>query len=106
MKRGGKPTFAKRTEELDGRQVELVGFMQPLDEDPALSAFLLVEYPIGCWFCEMPDVTGIVMVALGDGQTTPPGRNLVKIVGRLKLNATEPESFLYTIANGRVMEAD
>ena len=33
-------------------------------------------------------------------------RALVKITGTLKLNATDPENFLYTIEKAKVSEAD
>ena len=30
---------------------------------------MLIEYPVGCWYCEMPDVTAIVLVDLPEGKT-------------------------------------
>ena len=55
--------------ELDGKQVELTGYMQPLGSDLNCAAFMFVENPIGCWFCEMPGMTGIVLVELEEGKT-------------------------------------
>jgi tetratricopeptide (TPR) repeat protein len=102
----GKPEFAKHVESLNGRTVMLTGFMQPLDGQPEVSEFLLVENPIGCWFCEMPDVSGLVMVSLKAGKAVPHVRGLMKVVGKLRLNVSDPESFLYTIDNADVREAD
>jgi tetratricopeptide (TPR) repeat protein len=101
-----RPTFARYLRELDGKQVSLSGFMQPLGEDQELSAFLLIEYPVGCWYCEQPEVTAIVLVELPAGQTREYTRNLVRITGRLTLNATDPENFLYIIRQARVADAD
>jgi hypothetical protein len=101
-----KPTFPKYLKELDGKQIELAGFMQPLGEDLEIGSFMLIEYPVGCWYCEMPEITGIVLVELPADKTATYTRSLVKIEGTLQLNATDPENFLYTISNARVKEAD
>jgi hypothetical protein len=101
-----KPTFAKYLKELDGKTISLSGFMQPLGEDLEVASFMLIEYPVGCWYCEVPEVTNIVLVELPPGKTTTFTRGLVKIVGKLSLNATDPESFLYTIGKAKVSEAD
>ena len=60
----------KYLKELDGKQVALTGFMQPLGEELEVGAFMLIEYPVGCWYCEMPEMTGIVLVELPAGKTT------------------------------------
>ena len=57
-----KPTFPKYLHELDGKQVSLSGFMQPLNDELEHSSFMLIEYPVGCWYCEMPEMTGIELV--------------------------------------------
>jgi Tfp pilus assembly protein PilF len=101
-----QPRFAKYLEELDGKQVELAGFMQPVAEDLDMTTFMLIEYPVGCWYCEMPELTSIVRVELAPGKTATFTRNLVKVVGQLTLNAADPENFLYTIRKAKVSEAD
>jgi hypothetical protein len=101
-----KPTFPKYLKDLDGKQVSLSGFMQPLGDDLEVSAFMLIEYPVGCWYCEVPDVTNIVLVELPAGKTTSVTRGLVKITGKLALNASDPENFLYTISRVKVSEVD
>ncbi|TMQ32308.1 MAG: DUF3299 domain-containing protein [Planctomycetota bacterium] len=99
-------TFPKYLRELDGKQIILAGYMQPLGEDQEMTSFLLIEYPVGCWYCEMPEVTGIVFVELSPGKTASFTRGLVKVVGELSLNANDPESFLYAIRKAKVTEAD
>jgi hypothetical protein len=101
-----RPTFARYLRELDGLQVSLAGFMQPIGEGLDLSSFLLIEYPVGCWYCEMPELAGIVLVELPAGKTATYTRSLVKVTGRLALNATDPENFLYTLRDAKVSEAD
>ena len=82
----------------------LSGFMQPLSEDAEAGAFLLIEYPVGCWYCEMPEPTGIVLVELPDGKTCNFTRDQVRVTGKLVLNATDPENFLYTLRQAKVVE--
>jgi tetratricopeptide (TPR) repeat protein len=101
-----KPTFDRYLQDLNGKQVALSGFMQPLGEDLEVSSFMLIEYPVGCWYCEMPEVTGIVLVELPAGKTVGYTRGLVKVQGTLNLNATDPENFLYTISKAKAALAD
>ena len=101
-----RPTFAKYLDELNGCQIRLMGYLQPLGEDLDAGAFMLIEYPVGCWYCEMPEVNGIVLVELPEGKTFRYTRNVVTITGKLKLNSTDPEDFLYTIKDAKVVESD
>jgi hypothetical protein len=101
-----KPAFPKYLKELDGKQVSLSGFMQPLREEAEMTAFMFIEYPVGCWYCEVPEITGIVLVELAPGESISYTRNLVRVVGRLTLNGTDPENFMFTIGRARVAPAD
>lgn len=105
---GGKagPEFPPHLQKLDGRRVSLTGFVQPLGDDPEAIAFLLVEAPIGCWYCETPEITGMVHVEIMAGRPAVPTRAQVRIIGRLRLNRTEPERFLYTITNATIALTD
>ena len=97
-----RPTFPRYLKDLGDKKVMLRGYLQPLGDDPDLSAFLLVEYPIGCWYCEQPEMTGIFLVEMREGKTYHYTRGQVRVRGRLILNATDPENFLYTIRDAEV----
>lgn len=97
-----QPTFVAYLRELDGKQISLNGYMQPLGQELEMGAFLLIEYPVGCWYCEMPEITGIVLVELPEGKTATYTRSPVQVVGKLKLNSTDPENFLYSISKTQV----
>jgi len=101
-----RPTFAQYLKDLNGKQVALNGYMQPLGESSDLAAFMFIEYPVGCWYCEMPETTGILYVEMPKGKTAHYRRGLVRVVGRLQLNATDPEDFLYALRQARVTEVD
>jgi hypothetical protein len=97
-----RPTFPRYLKDLDRKKVTLSGYMQPLGDSADLSDFLLVEYPIGCWYCEQPETTGILLIELPEGKTFRYTRGQVRVRGKLILNATDPENFLYTIRDAEV----
>lgn len=101
-----KPTFPKYLRELEGKQVALTGFLQPLGEDLEMTSFMLIQYPVGCWYCEMPEITGIVFVELPADKSIRLTRDPLKVEGTLKLNATDPEDFLFTIKKAKVTKAE
>jgi hypothetical protein len=101
-----KPTFPKYLKELEGKQITLTGYMQPLGTDTDCASFMFIENPVGCWFCEMPDITGIVFVQLPRGKTKEYTRGAIKVTGKLQLNDSDPENFLYTIGEAKVVDGD
>jgi hypothetical protein len=101
-----KPTFTKYLKELDGKQVQLTGYMQPLGDDVECTAFMLIEYPVGCWYCEQPDMVGIVFVELPTDKSHSATRGQIRVTGKLVLNATDPENFLYTLRDAKVEEIE
>jgi tetratricopeptide (TPR) repeat protein len=101
--RQARPTFAKYVRELNGRQAVLRGYMQPLGDDVDLGVFLLIENPIGCWYCEKPDVTMIVLVELPEGKSARFTRDRIRVTGKLTLNDADPENFLYTLRDAKVV---
>ena len=105
LDRNFKPTFAKYLHELEGKQITLTGYMQPLGDDLEATSFMLIEYPVGCWYCEMPDIASIVFVEQPSGRTANYTRSRLKVTGQLHLNATDPENFLYTIDKAKVADA-
>jgi hypothetical protein len=101
-----RPKFPRYLQELDGKQVEVQGFMQPLGDDTECNAFMLIEYPIGCWYCEMPEMAGIMLVELPDGKTHTYTRSALRITGQLSLNRNDPENFLYILKAAKVVEKE
>jgi hypothetical protein len=101
-----RPKFHKHLQQHDGKTVSLTGFMQPVSMDPTVTGFMLIEYPIGCWFCETPEPAGIIYVEVAGGKAVPVKRGRVKVEGTLKLNTTDPEDFLYTVTGATVRDPD
>jgi tetratricopeptide (TPR) repeat protein len=101
-----RPTFGKYLKELDGKKVELTGYMQALGDELEVGAFLLIEYPVGCWYCEMPGVVNIVLVEQPTGKSRQITRGSVHVTGQLRLNSSDPENFLYTLREAKITESD
>jgi hypothetical protein len=106
MDRQSRPTFHKYLRELDGKRVALTGYLQPVGDDLDAAAFLLIENPVGCWFCEVPEPSGVVLVELPAGKTATLTKSQVKVTGRLTLNGTDPETFLFTVRDAAIMPPD
>lgn len=104
VERGAAPAFSRYLRELDGRQVVLRGYIQPLADNTDLGAFLLLEHPVGCWFCETPDRAAIVLVELPEGQSGRATRDPVRVSGRLLLNARDPETYFYIVRDATVAD--
>jgi hypothetical protein len=101
-----RPTFPEYLKDLNGKNVTLNGFMQPFTEELDVTAFMFIEYPIGCWYCENPELTSIILVETPKGHTATYTRGLVRVSGQLTLNSTDPEEFLYIIRNAKVGGVD
>lgn len=104
LDRRARPSFPKYLKELDGLKVVLRGYLQPLGEDSGLGAFLLIEHPVGCWYCEMPELTFMVLVEMPSGKAAKYTRDRIAVTGRLKLNASDPEKFLYLVQDATISE--
>ena len=104
----GKPTFLKYLDDLDGQRVSVTGYMAPGagGRGDDLANFILTENPVGCWFCETPGPTQVLVVELAAGTTAEPTRQVVKITGVLKLNRVDPEQYPFTLADAKLTAAD
>ena len=91
---------------LDGKPVTLVGYMSPLDEIGRMNSFMLLEFPLGCYFCTAPEPNGIVFVELTRGSTIEMQLEPVKLTGVFRINATDPDDFLFRIEGARVLPVD
>ncbi len=90
-----EPDFPRFLKSIDGTEVVMEGYLQPFGENLDTGVFLLVENAVGCWWCDMPDLTGMIRVELAENQPLPALRRSVEVRGKLKLNSTNPESHLF-----------
>lgn len=100
------PAFPQHLGSLDGKQVVLTGFMQPLGDAAEFAGFMLIEFPVGCWFCETPGPTSVVSIELEPRTRATQKRGLVKVAGTLELNRDNPEDFLFRVTGARISEPE
>lgn len=98
--------FHDYVKKLSGEKVILTGYMQPLTDDIDCTSFLFVENPVGCWYCELPDATGIVFVELEPGKIVRYDRGFQRIEGVLKLNPGDPEDFYFSLTKAKMLVGD
>jgi hypothetical protein len=101
-----RPKVHDYLKKLDGKTISITGYMQALTTDIELGGFMLIEFPVGCWFCETPEVAGIIYVQMPASKATTLKRTRVKVSGVLKLNDSDPEDFLYAIRDAKVGDPD
>lgn len=102
----GKPAFPKYLARLDGTPVIVLGYTQPQGKESRADGFLLLEYPVGCWFCETPEPTGLVNVELKPGVKFAPLRGLVQVTGTLRLNRDDPENYPYRVTDAQLSDPE
>lgn len=104
---GGKgPAFPAHLLALDGKPVVLTGFVQPPGDAEQFESFMLLEYPVGCWFCETPDPARVVAVELPAGVRIGRRSGLVRVTGTLVLNRDDPEDYPVRVRGARVGEPE
>lgn len=101
-----KPKHLAYVEKLDGLKVTMTGAMRPTggEKGGELSSFILTEYAVGCWFCDVPDAVSMVFVDLKDGAEIT--RDTIKVEGTFKLNRGDPEDYLFRLVEAKVKVAD
>ncbi|HOC69523.1 MAG TPA: DUF3299 domain-containing protein [Candidatus Hydrogenedentes bacterium] len=96
-------TFPEDLKALDGKLVNIVGFMAAIDQFREVKEFMLMPIPLTCYFCDAPPMRDIIEVKL-----QKPANMInepVLIGGRLRLHEGEKPLFFYTIEDAKWNEA-
>jgi len=103
------PVFPDTLAALDGKKIEMVGFMAPYDDLVDMSTFMLMPSSQGCYFCVPPSAQEVVLVRQA-AEGEPPFMSAPLIVsGTLSLWEKESddqahEMFLYVMNEATVKE--
>ena len=89
-------------ESRDGTSVLIMGYMFPLDAEPELKRFLLVEYPADCPFCLAGMVEPSRMVEVEAGETIAWDDAPVILAGRLEVVRADPDGLVYRLHEARL----
>ncbi|MCP4644589.1 MAG: DUF3299 domain-containing protein [bacterium] len=97
------PTFKEGMTSLEGKAVNICGFMAPIDQFRNVTEFMLLPMPITCYFCESPPMRHVIEVKLD--KPTELINEPVLIGGWLKLHEGDKQPFFYTIEKAKWNEA-
>ena len=90
-------------EGLDGTEVSLKGYMFPIDAEPELRHFLLVEYPADCPFCLAAFVEPSRMVEVSLGAPIAWHDDPVVLSGRLEVVHNDADGLVYRLHQARLL---
>lgn len=91
--------------ERDADNVDIIGFMTPIDRFADMTEFILLPLPIECYFCSMPPRRDVMLVTMADGATTDRYKEPVLINGTLELQEGRGARFYYKIKDATVQAA-
>ena len=103
----GKSEFPGFIKALDGKPVEMLGYMMPLTEIENIKEFLLVPSLWGCCYGQPPAVNHIVAVKMPVGQTTKFYSGPIRIDGRFRVGETTQDGYLvslYVLTPDKIVE--
>lgn len=93
-----KPTVSVVAQQLDGKEIELSGFIIPLTGKLAQSHFMVSRYPQSmCFFCGKAGPETAIQVFMKDGKKVEFTEDKVSVKGILRINATDMNNLLYTL---------
>ena len=93
-----KPMVSIIAKQLDGKVVELSGFIIPLTGKLAQSHFMLSKYPQSmCFFCGKAGPETAAQVFMKSEKKVEFTEEKVTIKGILRINATDMNNLLYTL---------
>jgi hypothetical protein len=88
------PDFIKK---LDGKEIEMIGFMMPLSEVKNITEFILVPSLWGCCYGQPPAVNHIVVVKMPPGQTTKFASDVIRVRGHFNVGETKQDGYLVSL---------
>jgi len=93
----GKTALPGFIKSLDGKNVEMVGFMMPLTQVKEISEFLLVPSLWGCCYGQPPAVNHIVVVRMRQGHLTKFFNDVVRVRGRFSCGEIKQDGYLVSL---------
>jgi hypothetical protein len=103
VKESGKfvPEFQEPVQQLSGEEIQLRGFMLPLDQAPRQAHFILSANPVAdCFYCMPGGPETLVEVKLGTAVEF--SYDPIVISGRLELLKDDPMGMYYRLTEARL----
>ena len=97
------PTFSEEILALNGKEIELEGWMIPLDELRGENYFVLSALPFAnCFFCGGAGPETVIEVFTEEKVEFEVDR--IKVKGKLRLNANDPMQLMYILNNAEIVD--
>lgn len=93
----GKTPIPEKVRALDGKRVEITGFMMPINEPQRLTRFIVVQSLWGCCFGQTPAVNHVVVVTMEPGKVVNFYPDPVRVTGVFSVGETREEGYLVSI---------
>ena len=97
------PVFGKNLLEKDGKEIELAGYMVPLDELLGQKNFVISSLPFQtCFFCGGAGPETVAEVRTTDAIKFTDSK--IRVKGRLVLNDSDPVRLYYTLVDAEIID--
>ena len=97
------PVFGAQAKQLDGRVVEVAGYMIPFEVYLKPNYFILSALPIAaCFFCGGAGPETVMEVFSRDDIEL--SEKVIRLRGRLELNATNPDRMMYILRDAELVK--
>jgi len=102
-----KPMISPLVQALNGKEIELEGYIIPLTGKIKQSHFMISKFTQNmCFFCGKAGPETAAQVFTKDAKKIPFTDKKVRVRGILRVNATDVTSLLYTIEDGVMIDID
>lgn len=92
------PNIHPAAKNLNGEQIQLEGFIIPLEGKKSQSHFMFSAFPINmCYFCGRAGPESVIEVFMKDGESLAFTDKKIWIQGELRVNEHDPQSNIYTL---------
>ena len=99
------PKISSAVEKLDGKEIEIEGYIIPLTGQVTQSHFMLSKFPQStCFFCGKAGPETAMQVFMRDNKKIKITERKVKVKGTLYVNPKDAFSLLYTLENAVLTE--
>jgi|GEM_PF-2001579 len=103
--RRSRSTVPPKLQALNGKVVNIAGYMIPLNDAKDISEFMLIQYPFfGCCYSIPPEPNETVLVALPKGKSVDYLEKPIRVTGRFMINDTKIDG--YTVSLYRIESAN
>lgn len=100
-----KPIISPIVKALDGKEIEVEGYIIPLTGKIKQSHFMLSRYPQSmCFFCGKAGPESAAQVFTKDAKMVAFTEEKVRVKGILRINVSDVTSLLYTIEDGVLID--